>query len=110
TNEDLEKAVELLDSQKEELDIEAVFALPGKEAWVLGDHIANMFIAPEFNNDINEAYDAETIPFEKSDEFKRYIDLQNKYSVQPVLSLDLKSTRLNSSHVSISSAVFCLKK
>lgn len=88
TYEDLEKAVELLDSQKEELDIEAVFALPGKEAWVLGDHIANMFIAPEFNNDINEAYTAETISFEKSDEFKRYIDLQNKYSVQPVLSLD----------------------
>ena len=88
TYEDLEKAVELLDSQKEELDIEAVFALPGKEAWVLGDHIANMFIAPEFNNDINEAYTADTISFEKSDEFKRYIDLQNKYSVQPVLSLD----------------------
>jgi raffinose/stachyose/melibiose transport system substrate-binding protein len=88
TYEDLEKAVESLDSQKEALDIEAVFALPGKEAWVLGDHIANMFIAPEFNNDINEAYEAETIPFEKSDEFKRYIDLQNEYSVQPVLSLD----------------------
>src|SRR5699024_12808096 len=28
----------------------------------------------------------------------------------PVLSLDRKSTRLNSSHVSISYAVFCLKK
>src|SRR5699024_6747363 len=78
TYDDLEKAVESLDSQKEDLGIEAVFALPGKEAWVLGDHIANMFIAPEFNNDINEAYVAETIPFENSDEFKRYIDLQNK--------------------------------
>lgn len=88
TFDDLEKAVESLDSQKEDLGIEAVFALPGKEAWVLGDHIANMFIAPEFNNDINEAYVADTIPFEKSDEFKRYIDLQNQYSVQPVLSLD----------------------
>src|SRR5690625_1169223 len=88
TYDDLETVVELLDSQKEDLDIEAVFALPGKEAWVLGDHIANMFIAPEFNNDINEAFTAETIPFEKSDEFKRYIDLQNDYSVQPVLSLD----------------------
>src|SRR5690625_4109000 len=88
TYDDLEKAVESLDSQKEDLGIEAVFALPGKEAWVLGDHIANMFIAPEFNNDINEAYVADTIPFEKSDEFKRYIDLQNQYSVQPVLSLD----------------------
>lgn len=85
---DLEKAVESIDDQKESLGIEAVFALPGKEAWVLGDHIANMFIAPEFNNNINEAFVAETIPFEKSHEFKRYIDLQNEYSVQPVLSLD----------------------
>ena len=29
-----------------------------------------------------------TIAFEKSDELKRHLDLQNKYSVQPVLSLD----------------------
>src|SRR5215208_7070568 len=31
-------------------------------------------------------------------------------SRQPLLSLDRKSTRLNSSHVAISYAVFCLKK
>src|SRR5699024_11767171 len=30
--------------------------------------------------------------------------------VQPIIGLDRKSTRLNSSHVSISYAVFCLKK
>ncbi|WP_342504764.1 ABC transporter substrate-binding protein [Sporosarcina sp. FSL K6-2383] len=85
---DLEEAVELLDSKKADLGIDAVFALPAKELWVLGDHISNMFIAPEFNNDISEAYKAETIAFEKGDELKRYLDLQNKYSVQPVLSLD----------------------
>src|SRR5699024_12246401 len=35
----------------------------------------------------------------------------NLYSSDPdVLTLDRKSTRLNSSHVSISYAVFCLKK
>lgn len=88
TYDDLEKAVASLDSQKEELGIDAVFALPAKEKWVLGDHIANMFIAPEFNNDITEAYNAETIAFEKGDELKRYLDLQNDYSVGPVLSLD----------------------
>ena len=47
-----------------------------------------MFIAPEFNSDITEAYNAKTIAFEKGDELKRYLDLQNDYSVQPVLSLD----------------------
>ena len=88
TYDDLEKAVASLDSQKEDLGIDAVFALPAKEKWVLGDHIANMFIAPEFNNDITEAYNAETIAFEKGDELKRYLDLQNDYSVGPVLSLD----------------------
>src|SRR5699024_11229887 len=31
-------------------------------------------------------------------------------SIQPIFMLDRKSTRLNSSHVSISYAVFCLKK
>jgi len=88
TFDDLQSAVELLDSKKSDLGIDAVFALPAKELWVLGDHIANMFIAPEFNNNITEAYNAETIGFEKGDELKRYIDLQNKYSVQPILSLD----------------------
>ena len=88
TFEDLQKVVEKLDNQKEELGIDAVFALPAKELWVLGDHISNMFIAPEFNNDIQEAYQAKTIDFEKGDELKRYLDLQNEYSVQPILSLD----------------------
>lgn len=70
TFDDLQSAVELLDSKKADLGIDAVFALPAKELWVLGDHIANMFIAPEFNNNITEAYNAETIAFEKGDELK----------------------------------------
>src|SRR5438874_3849933 len=32
------------------------------------------------------------------------------YRAQPIAALDRKSTRLNSSHVEISYAVFCLKK
>ena len=35
-----------------------------------------------------EAFNAKTIAFEKGDELKRHLDLENKYSVQPVLSLD----------------------
>ena len=85
---DLEKAVESLDKQKEELGIDAAFALAGKEKWVIGNHLANIFFAPEFNNDTVEAYNAETIAFEKGDELQRHLDLENKYSVTPVLSLD----------------------
>ena len=88
TYEDLEKAVVSLDKQKEELGIDAAFALAGKEKWVIGNHLANIFFAPEFNNDTVEAYNAETIAFEKGDELQRHLDLENKYSVQPVLSLD----------------------
>lgn len=88
TFDDLEKAVETLDSKKDELGIDAVFALPAKELWVLGDHVSNIFIASDFDEDITKAYESDTIPFDKGDELKRYVDLQNKYSVQPVLSLD----------------------
>lgn len=85
---DLEKAVETLDSKKDELGIDAVFALPAKELWVLGDHISNIFIASDFDDDIYAAYESDSIPFDKGDELKQYVDLQNKYSAQPVLSLD----------------------
>ncbi|WP_117169951.1 ABC transporter substrate-binding protein [Paraliobacillus sediminis] len=88
TFEDLEEAVKTIDSMKEELDLEGVFALPGKEAWVMGDHLANAFLAPEFNHDIMEAFNAETVTFERGDEMKRFLDLQAEYSVGPVLSLD----------------------
>ncbi|WP_233879492.1 ABC transporter substrate-binding protein [Virgibacillus halodenitrificans] len=88
TYEDLEKAVKKIDSKKDELEIEGVFALPGKEAWVMGDHLANAFLAPEFDHDVMKAFEAETVEFEKGDEMKRFLDLQNDYSVQPVLSLD----------------------
>ncbi|WP_186578754.1 ABC transporter substrate-binding protein [Aquibacillus kalidii] len=86
--EDLEKAVKTLDSKKDDLGLEAVFALPAKEAWVLGDHLANAFLAPEFDHDVMNSFNADTVTFEKGDEMKRFVDLQNEYSVQPVLSLD----------------------
>ncbi|MGG3449809.1 ABC transporter substrate-binding protein [Domibacillus aminovorans] len=88
TMEDLTKAVETLDSKKEELQIDAVFALAGKEKWVTGNHASNLFLAPEFNNDVMAAYEGKTVNFDNSDAFKEYLDLQNKYSVQPTVSLD----------------------
>ena len=84
---DLENAVEVLDSQKESLGIDAVFALPAADTWPIGLHLANSYLAPEFGDDISEAYNAETLEFQRSDELKRMLDLKNEYSVQPVLSL-----------------------
>lgn len=86
--EDLEEAVQTLDSKKEELGIQGVFALPGAEAWVMGNHLANVYLAPEFDNDVMIAYESDTVEFERSDEFKRMLDLQNEYSVQPTLNMD----------------------
>lgn len=88
TYEDLEKAVQKLDEMKDELGIQAVFAFAAKEKWVIGNHLANAYLAPEFNNNVVEAYEANTVTFEKGDEFKRMLDLQVEYSVQPTLNVD----------------------
>ncbi|UOQ94487.1 extracellular solute-binding protein [Halobacillus shinanisalinarum] len=88
TFEELKKAVETLDSKKDELGIKAPFAFPAKEKWVMGNHMANTYLADEFNHDVMEAYNADTVEFAMGDQLKRFLDLQNKYSVQPTLSLD----------------------
>ncbi|WP_101843291.1 ABC transporter substrate-binding protein [Halobacillus sp. Marseille-P3879] len=88
TQEDLEEAAEILESQKEELGIEAPFALAAKEKWVIGSHLANTFLADEFNHDVMEAYESETVEFTMGDQMKSFLDLQNEYSVQPTLNLD----------------------
>jgi raffinose/stachyose/melibiose transport system substrate-binding protein len=88
TYEDLENAVKTLDSKKKDLGIDAVFALAAKETWVIGNHLANAFLASEFNDDILQAYNSETINFDRGEELQRMLDLQSDYSVQPVLSLD----------------------
>ena len=84
----LEEAVKTLDSKKEELEIESVFALPAKETWVTGLHLSNTFIAPEFDHNVLDAYDAPSVDFTYSEGFKKILDLQNKYSKQPTVSLD----------------------
>ncbi|SEH42807.1 carbohydrate ABC transporter substrate-binding protein, CUT1 family [Halobacillus karajensis] len=88
TFEDLEGAVETLESQKEELGIEAPFALAAKEKWVIGSHLANTFLADEFNHDVMEAYEADSVEFTMGEQMKRFLDLQNEYSIQPTLNLD----------------------
>ncbi|WP_018924052.1 ABC transporter substrate-binding protein [Salsuginibacillus kocurii] len=88
TYEDLEEAVETLDDQKDELGIDGVFALPGAEAWVMGDHLANTYLSPEFNGDMMEAYESDTVDFERADEMERMLRLQNDYSIEPVLNMD----------------------
>ncbi|MFF2753690.1 ABC transporter substrate-binding protein [Psychrobacillus sp. NPDC058041] len=84
----LEAAVKKLDSKKAELGLQAVFALPGKETWVTGLHLSNAFLAPEFDNNVLTAFDSKTVAFKYGDAFKKVLDLQNDYSVQPTVSLD----------------------
>ncbi len=84
----LEAAVEELDSKKDELGLEAVFALPGKETWVTGLHLSNTFLAPEFNHNVLDAYDSDSVEFTYGEGFQKVLDLQNEYSVQPTASLD----------------------
>lgn len=84
----LEEAVKTIDSKKKDLGLEAVFALPAKETWVTGLHMANMFFSPEFDGDVLKTFAAKNIEFKYADAFKKILDLQNKYSKQPTASLD----------------------
>ncbi|WP_079478114.1 ABC transporter substrate-binding protein [Halobacillus salinus] len=88
TMEDLEGAVQTLEDQKDELGIEAPFAFPAKEKWVIGNHLANAYIADEFNHSVTDAYQADTIEFKMGDQLKQMLDLQVEHSIQPTLSLD----------------------
>lgn len=88
TYDELLKAVQLLDSKKEELGLDAVFAFPAKETWVTGLHLSNVFITEEFSGDILKMFNAKNIEFKYKDQFKDLVDLQNNYSVQPTVSLD----------------------
>ncbi len=88
TFDDLEEALQTLDSQKEDLGIQAPIALPGAEWWVLSQHLASAFMSPDVNNSVSEMYQSDSIAFEKSNELKKVLDLQNEYSIQPTLNMD----------------------
>lgn len=85
---DLKKVAKKIDSQKEDLNIEAAFALPGKEKWVLSDHAASVFLTDDFDNTIEKAVQSKSLPFSKSDQLKKYLDIQKDFSKQPVGSID----------------------
>ncbi|MFE8703077.1 ABC transporter substrate-binding protein [Cytobacillus sp. FJAT-54145] len=84
----LEEAVKTLDSKKGDLGLDAVFALPAKETWVTGLHLSNVFLAPEFDQNVLTAFDKPSVEFTHGDAFKKVLDLQNDYSAQPTVSLD----------------------
>src|SRR5690625_272977 len=74
------------------------FGRPGQEFWPCNFFHYWLASKPECVSDY-EKYCRETLAAR-----------QNKFAILPNRGLDRKSTRLNSSHVAISSAVFCLKK
>lgn len=88
TLDDLEAAAKTLDEKKSELGIDAPFALAAKEQWITGLHSSNAFLNAEFDNDVMKAYESKTVEFKYGDQFKKYIDISNEYSVQPTNSLD----------------------
>lgn len=88
TYEKLVEAVKILDMKKAELGIKSVFALPAKETWVTGLHLSNVFLSPEFEGDIKGTFEAKNVEFKYANQFKDILDLQNKYSAQPTVSLD----------------------
>lgn len=85
-----EDMVKELDKHKENLKIDAVFAFPAKDSQITGLHMSSAFISPEFEGDIAKTWQSKILEFKYSDAFKRMIDLQTKYSVQPVGEIDNK--------------------
>ena len=79
---DLAKACETLDSKKKDLGLDAVIALPGKENWVTGLHLANVAFANEFSN-AKQAFEAKNIEFKYNEQLKKLLDLQIKYGIKP---------------------------
>lgn len=89
--EDFESAVKKLDSEKETLGLESVFAFSGGETWVTGQFSSN-FIAPEFNNSLVETYDAKELKLIYGQQMKNSIDLAAKYNSAPLESLDYSTS------------------
>lgn len=88
---DFVEAVETIDSKKEELGLESVFAFSGKEDWVVSQ-FSSHFTSPEFNNSVIDAYASEELELEYGSRMKDYTDLFNQYNAQPILSLDYSTS------------------
>jgi raffinose/stachyose/melibiose transport system substrate-binding protein len=87
TFEALIDAVLILDSMKEELGIQAVFAFPAAETWVTGLHSLSPAIGAE-TGDVVSTFNTQEIAFTYNDSYRKLINLQNDFSVQPTVTLD----------------------
>ena len=87
----LTEAVKTLDTKKDELGLEAVFAVPGKEKWVTGLHLLNVALSNEFESG-KESYEAKDLEFKYNKELKDLLDLQCDYAFMP----DGKKASINS--------------
>ncbi|MFC6182407.1 ABC transporter substrate-binding protein [Lactiplantibacillus daowaiensis] len=87
----LTAAVKKIDSQKSKLGIKGVFCLPGKETWILSDHLANLYVGQEFGGNALKMYNSKSMKFTANKEMKAMIDLQKNYSVGPVMQQDYSS-------------------
>lgn len=78
----LREAAQLLDSKKDELGLEAVFCLPGKETWIIGSHMGSAFLNGEFEQPA-DAWNAPTLEWQNQAAYKDFIDLQVEYGIVP---------------------------
>lgn len=75
----LDKKIKNGELKKDFPNLEAVFEVPGKETWVLGQHTADFALSPEFNGP-KGAYNAKTVKFTHKDILKKLIDFQTDYT------------------------------
>src|SRR5699024_12350019 len=80
-------------------------ATPPPEIYTLSLHDALPILANRANSQIATNHPALSPAINKFDSI-----INTNPKIKPIFTIDRKSTRLNSSHVSISYAVFCLKK
>ncbi|WP_320163690.1 ABC transporter substrate-binding protein [uncultured Trichococcus sp.] len=88
---DFENAVKTIDSKKSELGLDGVFAVSGGETWVSSQFSSN-FIAPEFNNSLDETYEAKELELTYADQMKQYADLAIEYNAGPLESMDYSTS------------------
>ena len=88
---DFENAVKTIDSKKSELGLDGVFAFSGGETWVSSQFSSN-FVAPEFNNSLNETYEAKELELTYADQMKQYADLAIEYNAGPLESMDYSTS------------------
>ncbi|MGM0122805.1 raffinose/stachyose/melibiose transport system substrate-binding protein [Enterococcus sp. AZ194] len=88
---EFESAVKKIDSKKDELGLEGVFAFSGGETWVTSQFSSN-FIAPEFSDSLVKTYGAKELAFKYNKQMQSYLDLAAKYNAGPLESMDYSTS------------------